>query len=477
MKLKTKTILAIFLLACLLVTGCANVVMPMPRPDSDTSKTVSERIEELVESLPETSEFRGEKLIVMTDDPTVIAGNEEEAGLVNGALADRDEMIRTIYGMELEIKQLTEEAVLQALHAATVSGTAACDILCYSAETTYTLYAGGLLSDLTELPYFDAKTACRDEAVATSLQTGQSLYFLPDPSAHAYGETYVLFYDRALVRGTDLPLPETRVIAGTWDLNALQTYTEKVASVVMNKTSFDLQKDVFGYSSRDNATVLPYLLWRAQGYRLFKNAASGVMQFGYTSVADTLAAQHRPLRAFFDSNSRYPLDGNDAFQAFRDGRLGFLVAELDYIKELYADATREYGVLPLPKANGSTGGYVCPTNTMGRVLSVPGTVRSRARCGVGLTVICVAGGSVLHEAEKQTYINLYSRDNDQTCMLEMILDASTFDFAMLFAPHVESVYWLSTRMMTDVTLGDSQFDSFITQYAEKFGEYAAENLS
>ena len=201
------------------------------------------------------------------------------------------------------------------------------------------------------------------------------------------------------------------------------------------------------------------------------------MQFAYTAIPDTLVAQHQPLRAFFDSNSRYPLDGKDAYDAFRDGRLGFLVAELDYIKELYADATREYGVLPLPKANGSKGGYVCPTEVSARVLSVPKTVRNRSRCGVGLTVICAAGGEILHEAEKQTYINLYSADNDQTCMLEVIIDASTFDFAMLFAPHVESVYWLSTRMMTDVTHGDSQFDSFITQYAEKFGEYASENLS
>lgn len=477
MKLKNKTILVIFLLLCVLVTGCANVVMPSPVPDADTSKTVSEMIDQMTQSLPATSEFRGEKLIIMTDEPTVIAGEEETAGLVNGAIADRDEIIRSIYDMEIQVKQLDSEAVLQALYASTVSGTAACDFLCYPADTMYTLYAGGLLHNLSEIPYFDAETACRDAGVATSLQTGQSMYFLPDPSARSYGETYVLFYDRALVRGTNLPLPETRVNAGTWDLAALQAYAEKVAAVVMNKTSMDLQNDIFGYSSRDNTTFLPYLLWRAQGYELFQNPETGAMKFAYTSVVDTLQAQHQPLKAFFASNSRYPLDGSDAYDAFLEGRLGFLVAELDYIKELYANATREYGILPLPKANGSKGGYVCPTDTTGRVIAIPKTVRSRARCGVGLNVLCVAGGALLHEAEKQTYINLYSADNDQTCMLEVILDASTFDFAMLFAPHAESVYWLSTRMMTDVTVGNGQFDSFVTQYAEKFGEYAAENLS
>ncbi|MBQ3003642.1 MAG: hypothetical protein IJD82_07915 [Clostridia bacterium] len=475
--MKNKTILALLLLLGVLATGCANVVMPSPVPDSDESQTVSDRIEQAVSILPSTSEFHGEKLIVMTDEPSIFVGNEEEAGMISGALADRDEMIATLYGMELQVKQLDAEAVLQAMHAASVSGTAEADLLCYSAETTYLLYAAGLLSDLTELPYFDLSTACYDENVATSLQTGQSVYFLPDPSAHAYGDSYVLFYDRALVKGAGLALPESRVIAGTWDIGTLQTYAETIAAVVMGKTSFDLQKDVFGYSSQDNATVLPYLLWRAQGYELFDNPASGAMQFAYTPILDTLKAQHQPLRAFFDSNSRYPLDGSDAYAAFRDGRLGFLVAELDYIKELYTDAEREYGVLPLPKANGTNGGYVCPVKTTGRVLSVPKLVRSRARCGVGLSVLCVAGGAVLHEAEKQTYINLYSRDNDQTCMLEMILDASVFDFAMLFAPHEESVYWLSTRMMTDVTLGDSQFDSFVAQYGEKFGEYAVENLS
>lgn len=477
MKFKNKTVLAIFLLACLLASGCANVVMPIPVPEEETSKTVSELIENLTQSLPATSEFRGEKLIVMTDEPTVITGDEEMAGLINGAIATRDEVIRSVYDMELVVKQLDREAVLQALHASTVSGTAECDILCYPAEVTYSLYAAGLLNDLANLPYFDASTACRDANVSTALQTGQSMYFLPDPSAHAYGSTYVLFYDRTLVKLANLPLPETHVLAGEWDIDTFRSYTEKVASAVMNKTSLDLQQDVFGYSSRDNKTLLPYLLWRAQGYELFQNPASGAMQFAYASVPDTLAAMHTPTKALFDSKSRYPLDGVDAFEAFGDGRLGFLVAELDYIKELYAHGTREYGVLPLPKANASKESYVCPVENSARVLSVPSVVRSKKRCGVGLNVICVAGGAVLHEAEKQTYINLYSRDNDQTCMLEVILDASVFDFATLFAPHEQSVYWLSTRMLTDVTFGDGQFDSFLTQYAEKFGEYAAENLS
>lgn len=439
--------------------------------------TVSERIESLVSRLPATSEFHGDRLIVMTDEPSVFLGNEGEAGMINGALAERDEVIETVYNMEIETKQLDEQAVLQAMHAATVSGTAACDILCYSADTTYTLYAGGFLSDLSELPYFEVENACYDQTAASALQTGRSLYFLPDPSAHAYEKTYVLYYDRALVQGTGLVKPETLVNAGTWDIAALQNYAEAVASAIMDKTSYDLQKDVFGYSSKDNTTFLPYLLWRAQGYELFDNAETGEIRFAYEYVSDTLAAQHAPLQSLFDSKSRYPLDGKDAYDAFLDGRLGFLVADLDYIKELYVGSTREYGVLPLPKANGSTEGYVCPTDSTGRVFSVPKLVRNRARCGVGLNVICVAGGEILHEAEKQTYINLYSRDNDQTCMLETILDASTFDFAMLFAPHVDSVYWLSTRMMTDVTLDDGQFDSFITQYAEKFREYALENLS
>lgn len=473
--MKHKTIIAIILLICLLATGCANVVMPVSMPEPETSKTVSEIIEEIAGSLPDTSEFHGEKLIVMTDDPTVITGNEETAGLVNGALEDRDALLESRYGMEIQVKQLDADALLQEMQAASVSGTAACDLLCYPAEITYLLYAEGLLTDLTELPYFDAATACSSPDTAAALQTGSSLYFLPDPSAHAYGSAYVLFYDRALVESTGLAAPESLVIDGKWDMQAFQRYAERVASSVMNKESFDLQQDIFGYSSQDNTAFLPYLLWRGQGYELFSGSESGRMT--YTYGAETLTALFAPQKALFASDSRYLLDGNDAYTAFNDGRLGFLVAELDYIKELYANSAREYGLLPLPKANGSSGEYVCPTDTAGRVLSVPKLVRNRKRCGVGLTAICAAGGSLLHEAEKQTYINLYSRDNDQTCMLEIILDAAVFDFAMLFAPHEESVDGLSARMFAEVTYGDGQFDSFIAQYGEKFGEYASENLS
>lgn len=460
------------LLAALLLVGCANVEMPMP--EASEEKTTSEILGQIEQSLPATDEFRGETLTILTADTDVIMGNENEAGSVRGALKNRNALIETRYEMEVAAVFVAEEEIAEALREAVTAGVAEGDILCYSAAVTASLWAEGLLADLADLPYFDAQTACSDAEAATKLMTGDSLYLLPDPSAHSYDETYVLFYDRTLVKGTGLPLPETRVNAGTWDLAAFQTYAEAVAASVMSRTSYDLATDIFGYSSPDNRDLLPYLLWCSQGFSQFAKQETGEMGFVYD--ADTLTAMTEPLNALYASKSRFPLDGGDAYTAFADGRLGFLVAKLGYLKELYADAEREYGILPLPKQNGSTGGYLCPADTAGRVLSVPALMNSRERSGLGLTAVCAAGGSLLHAAEKQTYVTLYSADNDQSCMLETILDASEFDFGSVFGTQNRYVYGLSSQMVTDVVADGSRFTAVLREYLENFGKYASENL-
>lgn len=469
-KLKITALLA---LTFLLLAGCANV--EMPPPEVSEGKTTSQIFSELAESLPETDEFRGETLTILTPDKEVILGDENAAGSVRGALKNRNTLITSVYEMEVAAVQIGEDEIAENLKAAVTAGTPIeGDILCYSAQTTVRLWEEGLLADMTDLPYFDVNKVCSDPRAATALMTGQSLYLLPDPSAHSYDDAYVLFYDRTLVRGTGLPLPETEVNAGTWDIETFQRYTETVAASVMDRTSYDLSVDVFGYSSPDNTDLLPYLLWCAQGYELFVNPEAGAMAYAYD--AEALTAMARPLIGLYASKSRFPLDGEDAYTAFREGRLGFLVAKLGYLKELYATSTREYGILPLPTANGGGNGYVCSVDTTGRVLSVPALMHNQNRSGLGLTAVCAAGGSLLHAAEKQTYVTLYALDNDQSCMLETILDAARFDFGSLYAPLDDSINWLSTKMVTDVVISGSQFHSFLRDFLENFGEYAAENL-
>ena len=461
------------LLTVLLWTvGCANVALP---PDV-SKETTSQRLEEIAESLPQTDEFRGDALTILTPDAKTIEGDEEAAGSVRGALKNRNELIAASYGMQVEVHTVMEEEILETLRAAQVSGTPVGDLLCYSAETSAALWAEGLLQDLNQLPFFSPEEACYNADAARALQAGSGLYLLPDPSAQSYDHTYVLFYDRELVRNTGLPLPEKEVIAGNWTMATFRRYAEAVAASVMGKASYDLDTDVFGYSSRDNTALLPYLLWCGTGDALFKRTEGGTVDF-VTDDADALSEWIQPIRALYNSACRYPQDGGNAGVAFSDGRLGFLFAELEEIKNFYTKASREYGILPLPKGNTEQTGYRCPIAVTGSVLSVPARTTSASRSGLGLTALCAAGGALLQEAEIQTYITLYSLDNDQTCMLETIMGNAVFDFGWVYGTQESSVRNLSTGMLTDVLLDDVRFTTILRNNLDAFRAYAKDKFS
>lgn len=455
----------------LLVSGCANVVMP----PQDTGKTTSEKYHEIAESLPSTDAFSGTDLTVLAPESEIILGDEEAAGSVRNALRNRNSLIASIYEMEVCVDTVSEDEILETLRAAEQAGIAAGDLLCYSAETTAALWAAGLLTDLNTLPYFDIQTGCYDAAFATSLQTGNSVYLLPDPSAQSYDRAYVLFYDRALVTAAGLPFPEEAVKNGTWTFAMFQQYAEAVAASVMERSSYDLQTDIFGYSSTDNTDLLPYLLWCAQGLPLFAQQETGSV--GYVYDAEQLSELTESLVGLYGSACLYPLDGTDAYQAFEEGRLGFLFAELEYIKELYANAERDYGILPLPKRDEAQEEYICPIGVSGGVFSAPALMSDAARSGLGLTAICAAGGALLQEAEKQTYITLYARDNNQTCMLEMTMDSIAFDFGWVYGTQSNAIKQLSDGMMTDVIVNGSRFTSILREYLDAFQSYADENFS
>lgn len=466
-----KWIGAALLAALLWTVGCANVSLP---PDASKEST-SKRLEEIAESLPKTDEFRGDTLTILTPDIKTITGDEEAAGSVRGALKNRNALIDSAYGMTVVVQSVREDEIAETLRSGRAAGLPTADLLCYSAETTASLWAEGLLQDLNTLPFFSLKDACYQADAAAMLQLGGGTYLLPDPSAQSYDHTYVLFYDRELVQNAGLPLPEKEVLAGRWTMETFQRYAEAVAASVMGKTSYDLDTDVFGYSARDNTALLPYLLWCGTDNALFTQKG-GTVEFAYSDES-ALSERIQPLRTIYNSACRYPGNGEDAVKTFMAGRIGFLFAELEEIKNFYANETRDYGILPLPKRDAEQTDYRCPTATTGNVLSVPAQRTGASRSGLGLTAFCAAGGALLQEAEMETYVTLYSLDNDQTCMLETIMEHAIFDFGWVYGTQERSVRNLSTGLLSDVLVDEVGVSTVLRNNLDTFRAYSLEKFS
>ena len=467
-----KAILTFFLTAVLILCGCANVEMPEPE-QSAVSKSVSEKIDEIVSTLPPADDFQGETLTVLTSEASLFTYNESVAGTVKNAINQRGDVLQSAYGMALEAKACKESEAVKTLQNAVKSGVPAADLLCFSAETTVQLQLAGLLSDLNDLPYFDAETALADNKNASELRYGNSLYLLPDPSTLPYEQTYVLFFNRDLVAQTGLEAPEAVVNRGAWTLDVCKQYCEAVAASVMNKSSADYKTDIFGLGCTENTTLLPDLLRQGAGIDCF-SIENGLPVFNFKN-ADILDSRAESLKALYNSRSRYPTDGIDPRKTFEAGRLGFYIEKLPYLYNLSADCAFSYGVLPLPK-NSEGSGYYSPTTKTARVYSAPQFVENERRTGLGLMAMCLSGGKQFRDAELTTLLTLYSNDNDQSCMLQAIVDSVGTDFGVMYGSGIKQIYNLSTGLFAETIGKGGKFKNEINEKLPAFTKFVDANF-
>lgn len=472
MKRKHNVIFAGLLGISILLCGCANTVMP-PKGGSESSKTTSDKIDELVDRLPEGIGLLGQTLTVLTPEKDKFVYDESAAGTVKNMVKQRAEVLEAAYQMKLTAKKVKESVILDTLKEAAQSGTPAGDLLCFSAKTTVKLQEAGLLADLMTLPYFDIELAASDKDGIRELTFGNALYLLPDPSALPYEETYALFYNRDLARAAGIALPEETVKAGNWTAEALRACSEAIAYDVMHKSSFDFATDTFGLGCTDNTGLLPDLLRTGAGIRLFESRG-GTLAF--LSDYASLKEQSAGIKALYDSASHYPKDGADPREAFENGRLGFYIEKIPYLFTLFRSCTFDYGILPLPKQKAADA-YRSPLSTDACVFSVPLLREEPGVAGLGLTGICATGGDTIREAELTTLLTLYSSDNDQSVMLDLLLRSASFDFGTVYGSVHSPVYGLGTGLFSEVFAKGAQFRNEINEKMKAFTKFVSANFS
>lgn len=478
MKNKKKTSIFALLLCVLLLSGCANTVMPTA--EQDESKSGQQKIDELVENLPENVEYVGRTLTVLTSDKTKFLYDETAAGTVKNAVRARGEALKLAYDMELTAVSCKEEGAIAALQEAEKAGVPVADVLCFSAETSVALQLQGLLADLNTLPNFNPALSETAAAGAKELSCGKSLYLLPETCALPYDEVYALFYNRDLVRAAGLALPESEVKAGNWTFTKCKTYIETVASGVMSKSSYDYASDLFGLGCTDNKGLLPDLLRQSAGLRMF-TAESGILKFAtdYGTLNEVAATP----KALYASPAHYPIDGNDPREAFESGRLGFYIEKLPYLYTLSDGCSFEYGIVPLPKLNAASSEiegsnvYYTPISQKASLFSVPKLQNDAGLSGLALTAFCTTGGDAFSESEITTLITLCARDNDQSCMIETIVNGLAFDFGTVYGAQITQVKSLSSGMFTEVFANGAAFRNEINEKIAAFEKFVDQNFS
>jgi len=483
--LKRRLFAIIALLLLIFTIGCENVeYLESSQAMPDESVDIYDQLESELPPLHdgESPTVPKQDFKIITDKKSVFTNDETNSGAINKAIDDRNAFLKSKYGANVVIKEVESNKVAEGLKAAYESGLEYCDLLAISAKETVKLYASGLLTDMNTLPEFNPENEYFDKKNATELATNGTFYMLPDPTAMVYEEMYVYFYNRDLVNKIGGADPESLVIQGKWTWDAFNEIAKESAPAVYNKTSADLEKDVFGFGAYYLEGTYPLVMWSSSGKKLIDNTYKNPV--GLSMEMNDIVTVAEYMMSSYNSRGKYPMDGNSAEDAFHNGRLAFFCNKLSYFYALRDGTTKgsNFGMLPIPKYSEEQDGYNCFVSTDARVFSVPITVdndeieRKRFVSAV-ISATCASGNNTIPKAFANHHIGFYLNDNSETLVFNTILDSLTFDFANVYGSGIWQIRNATTTAIVDYLDIGSGLVNSINYAKANFESYCQTNFN
>ena len=482
---RLKAVLSLALLLCFMLSaiGCENVEYIDKSQTDESSQGFYEQLES---QLPDLSQEEGVPVVeqsfsIVTDKASVFYNEETTSGSLNIAVNKRNEFLKEKYGAIIEVREVSPNRIINEMKTALESDTEYADLFAISGNETVRLYTAGLLTDISKLPNFNVESEYFDQRIAKTLATNSSLYLLPDASAQYYDEIFVMYFNRTLVNEQAQKDIELLVSQGKWTWDAFNEAAKAAAPKVYNKSSADIENDIFGFGSYYGEGNYPLVLWASAGHKLVDNTyKNGVALSMSVQEIQDIASK---LVKSYNTRGKYPLDGNNAMNTFQNGRIAFFCNKMSYFYALRdgKGGGNQYGFVPMPKLNEEQSEYNSLVAATARVYAVPKTVENdsdarKAFVSAVLQATCASGSVTIHDAYIANYIGNYLNNNTETLMLQAVLDSATFDFATVYGNYISEIRKPTTTAIADYLDFGSALSSSINRALPGFDKYCSQHF-
>lgn len=454
--MKNKLFAILMVMLVVFSIGCENVEYIEKTSGSEESVDIYEKLESELPNLNdgESMSIPQQEFKIVTDKKAVFLNDETNSASVNKAIDDRNAFLKSKYGANIEVTEIASNKVAEELKAAVESGIEYCDMLAISGRENVKLYTMGLLADMNTLPDFNVESSYFNENHAKSLATNSTLYMLADPTAMVYEEAYVYFFNRDLVTAIGGYDPESLVIEGKWTWDVFNEAAKASASAVYEKTSADLNNDIFGFGAYYLEGTYPLVMWTSSGEKLINNTYKNPV--GISMEMNDIVTIAEKLMQSYNSRGKYPMSEKSASDAFLNGRLAFFCNKFSYFYALRDGTTKgsNYGMLPIPKYSEEQEGYNCLLSSDARVISVPKTIEDDEEAhkrfvSAVISATCASGNNTIPKAFANHHIGFYLNNNNETLVLNEILDSITYDFSNVYGSGISSIRLATTAAIVD----------------------------
>ena len=412
-------------------------------PDAENEAPAEEEAEitaaSAVESL-QAADYGGYEFRIWTSNwfNTTLEGRqapeEEQIGEpINDALWLRDKLIEEKYNITLKytIYDPDPNAFASAAVKTVKSGDDAFDFAMGDMmNVSKGLAQTGAIYDFNVLPNIDLENEWWSKYARRDLTINGKFYFpTGDISARFPGSQAMLFFNKKIFSDMGIDLPYQTVLDGKWTFDVFKDIIKGQTRDLNGDGIFD-GSDFYGF------------LGNASGYNLFRSAGEGIIRIEDGNPVINVGTERsvsiqQALNSFMgDVTYMYYKQGFQSYDEvpmFKEDRLMFLI-QTGTNASLYRDMESDFGIMPLPKYDENQSEYYAFCQKWGSVaVCVPRTNQNTERTGMVIEALAAAGKYTSTVAAYDvTLKRKYARDDESEKMLDIIVEGSCYDMAMMF---------------------------------------------
>lgn len=437
---------AVFVCAALLLGSCGGIgrgdasvsLNPAPEEVSETPPvTYDEMTAEEWLSTVRDADYTGYEFTVATSRTGRFVTVEDTENEAEKATSKRNTLVESKYGITITEKAVRESEMINAMLQSAAAGVQYADLVSASMQTLAKLAAGGVLTNLYSLPYYDSTAEFCNTSLHGGATAGHTCYVVFDELTEVQEYAHCVFFNKTKT-DADALYRTAKSTEWTWDVflanaadGGFASYGTKDALITTVFATSGVEPVIGGY-----------------GKTLSQNENVEALD-GIASAVKTLI-NNRSYDARRD---------DDAKNAFKNGELAFLIAPLYLVDEL-KDMTDDFGVLPLPSYDGNTRSVL---DGGAHGIAVPSGQTDSDRTGLLLTALTAASYQHIAEAKIQNHIYFDLRDNDSALSVRKIYDTQYTNPGILYSGGYAAIAASSQNAIIEAVTEDAAFGSIFSR--------------
>jgi len=419
------------------------------------------------DSLPADLDFGGGALRILLRDEDRYRDEifvESEIGeIVNDAIFRRNQSVEDRLNMRFEYLFCPQANFNKSIQNSVGAGGDDYDLIAGFAYYIPPLSLEGILLNWNNMPHIDTSRPWWGADCVKELDIGGKLYFVTgDLSLDWIQSMYVYYFNKKMAQEYSLPDFYELVLEGKWTFPKFAEISKSIREDLNGDGEYD-QNDRFGYVAWEFANVDGY--FAAFDQPITAPGAGGLPEF-IVNTERTANIIDMVRELMYDSGMIYynKADKDTVVpQMFMEGRNLFYYSELYDSGTIFKSMESDFGILPCPKYDENQKEYHTVAHDVYSLFCVPATCTRRELTGAAAEAMAAESYRKVTPMYFETALKVkYTRDEESSQMLDIILDGATFNFGVVYSGAVANVGYI----MRDLLLFGSKNQSFAA-YWEK----------